>query len=93
MLHRALPDIDRDIADLRAKLKVANDERRAAVRAKIFDVIAAFDAGASNGDLCDRFGMSDSAIRGILRREGRTFGGRTAIAIRIREAVGRGAST
>ncbi len=92
MAHRSLLDIDRDRAVHAEALGKLNAERRAAIRANIVTIVRDFDSGKSLADISKPRGMSIEAVRGVLYREGRTSGGRTAIALRIREAVQQGAS-
>lgn len=92
MAHRSLLDIDRDRAVHAEALGKLNAERRAAVRANIVTIVREFDAGKSLVELAKAHGMSTEAVRGVLYREGQTSSGRTAIALRIREAVNVGAS-
>ena len=91
MAHRSLLEIDRDRAVHADALGKLNAERREAVRANIDAIVADFAAGKTMAEIADARGMSQSAVRGVLHRAGRTSQGRTAISIRIREAVGQGA--
>ena len=91
MAHRSLLDIDRDRAVHADALGRLNAERRAAVRATIDAIVADFAADKTMAEIAAARGMSQSAVRGVLHRAGRTSRGRTAIALSIREAVGQGA--
>lgn len=91
MAHRSLLDIDRDRVVHADALGRLNAERRAAVRARIDDIVADFAADKTMAEIAAARGMSQSAVRGVLHRAGRTSRGRTAIALNIREAFGQGA--
>lgn len=92
MAHRSLLDIDRDRAVHADALGKLNAERRAAIRAHIEAIVADFAAGKIIAEIADARAMSQSAVRGVLHPAGRTSRGRTAISLRIREAIGQGAS-
>lgn len=91
MAHRSLAEIDREIASHEAALRRLHAERREITRDKNAELIAAFDAGKSIAEISEAKGIAYSKVQGILYRAGRTQAGRTAIALRIRDAVGQGA--
>ena len=89
---RAVAEIDAEIASHEAALRRLHQERRQVARTAIDGLVAEFDAGKSIAEISEAKGISYAKVQGILYRAGRTQAGRTAVALRIREAVaGQGA--
>lgn len=88
---RTLAQVELEIADYTSRLSQLRAERSAIVAGHLRAIVAEFDAGVSTPEIAERTGMTQSAVRGILTRAGRTVRGRAAVRARIAEAVSQGA--
>jgi len=80
--------IDREIADAKVRLVELYAEKRRRVRARIDAIVAEFTAGQTIAEISQARSVSDSTIRCVVHRAGRTTGGRTAIRAKILAITG-----